>query len=137
MKLKNPMHRAEIRDKVRTTLRAIGHRPLVRGGNGRPPTVPERTLAEALGWTISLIVPTGGRGSGLPTHFKVDVGNQLLKVAVEIDGGSHTALVRQAQDKRKTEWLESRGWKVIRFKNAEVMGKLNECVEKVRGLIAL
>jgi very-short-patch-repair endonuclease len=53
------------------------------------------------------------------------VGNYILdfacretKLAVEIDGSQH--LDRVAQDQERTAFLESLGWRVIRFWNSEV-----------------
>lgn len=79
-----------------------------------------------------LIVPTGQRATGgPPSHYKVDIGSEELKIAIEIDGKSHLALVRQEQDARKTEWLESHEWTVLRFSNQDVMDHLEECVRMV------
>lgn len=42
-----------------------------------------------------------------------------LKLAIELDGGQHGEL--QTQDNARTLWLESQGWKVLRFWNNEVL----------------
>ena len=41
------------------------------------------------------------------------------KLVIEIDGGQHKD--REAYDARRTEWLESQGFEVIRFWNNEVL----------------
>ena len=41
------------------------------------------------------------------------------KLVVEIDGGQHQ--VRAAADRERTKWLESQGYRVIRFWNNEVL----------------
>jgi very-short-patch-repair endonuclease len=51
-------------------------------------------------------------------------------LVVELDGGQHAA--SEAMDNRRTAWLESRGWRVIRFWNNEV----NENVDGMLQMIA-
>lgn len=138
MKAKNPMHRQEIRSKMSATLRAMGWGPTVRGGNGCPPTPQQQAMAEALGWEMEVVVPTGHHqrdGSGYPTCYKLDVGNEELKVGVEVDGFSHCSFERQEMDHKKDEFLDSLGWLVLRFKNKEVDTDLEGCVRKVREAI--
>lgn len=132
MRRNNPMKRPEILEKVRTKLRAMGWMPPVRGGRGKPVPIYQAAMAAALGWPVEVIVPTRQRRSeGHPTHYSLDVGNEALKIAVEVDGGSHCALKVRARDKRKDEFLRSRGWKVFRFTNEEVEADLARCVRKV------
>ena len=40
------------------------------------------------------------------------------RVVVELDGGQHDLAV--AYDSRRTSWLESQGWTVLRFWNNEI-----------------
>lgn len=136
MTANNPMREPETRARVSARLREIGHKPTVRGGNGRGPTRPQRLLAEALGWPVEIVIPTGQRRKGgLPSHYKVDIGNAGLKVAVEVDGASHGLLSRREQDRRKTEWLAGAGWTVLRFTNREVLADVEACARKVRDAI--
>lgn len=134
MKARNPMARPESREKMRGTLKAIGHRPPVRGGNGKGLTVPQSHLAQALGWDTEVIVRTGQRrvnAEHLPSHYKLDIADRALKVAIEVDGGSHAMRERQEQDAKKTAFLSSRGWTVLRFSNRDVMERLEACVQTV------
>lgn len=132
MRANNPMRNPVSRAKMSATLRRIGHQPKVRGGNGRGPTEPQRLLAEALGWPIELVVPTGAKGrNGPPSHYKLDIAHPTMKIAVEIDGGSHCSLVRREQDQRKETWLRGEGWTVLRFSNREVMGDTAACARTV------
>lgn len=122
MKDRNPMSSAESRAKMAATLREIGHRPRSQGGNGHGLTEPQRALSDLLGWPTEVIVPTGQRvKGGPPSHYKIDVGNPAAKVAVEVDGRSHSSLARQESDRRKDDWLRGAGWCVLRFTNEEVM----------------
>jgi len=131
MTRKNPMHVQEIRDRMSATLRAIGHKPPMRGGNGSGMTEPQRALLGALGhgWEPEFAVKTKKpRGSGFPPVYKVDIANPTAMVAIEVDGFSHTSLDRKARDAKKTALLESLGWTVLRFSNAEAMGNTSACV---------
>jgi hypothetical protein len=131
------MHRPEIRDKVSATLRQMGWKPKVQGGNGHGPTWHEQALATAIGWDLSVIVPTRQpRGSGYPTHYKIDVGHRGLRVGIEVDGMSHVLRTRQAQDRKKEAFLATRGWHILRFTNAEIARDLTRCVQAVWSTIS-
>lgn len=123
------------RTKMSATLKRIGHAPKVRGGNGHGPTVPQDTLARALGpaWEMEHVVKTKGAPAAMryPPAYKIDIAYPGLKVAVEVDGNSHMLLTRQAQDAKKDTFLSGRGWTVLRFSNAAVMERLAECVATV------
>lgn len=132
MRLRNPMKRPEVQEKVRTKLRSMGWMPPVRGGRGKSVPLPQAAMAAALGWPVEVIVPTRlKRSEGHPTHYSLDVGNEALMVAVEVDGGSHDSFKVKARDKRKDDFLRSKGWKVFRFTNGEVAADLAACVRKV------
>jgi hypothetical protein len=133
---RNPMIRPEVRKKVAQTLRYMGWGPLVRGGNGKPPTPQQMSLAIALSWPTEVPVRTlQPRGSGYPPCYKMDIANPDLMVAVEVDGHSHDALERRAQDRKKEELLHSLGWTVLRFSNQEVTDDLEGCVRTVLSTI--
>jgi hypothetical protein len=132
MKERNPMHRQESREKLRRTLLDMGHRPAVRGGNGRGPSVPQQLLAELLDWPMEVAIRTRvRRGSGYPTSYKVDIALPQARLAIEIDGGSHGCLKRQAEDAKKEAFLSSLGWRVFRFTNADVMASSIDCVRTI------
>ena len=133
MKARNPMRLPEVRAKQSATLRAIGHRPKIRGGNGRPLPVPQKMLADALGWPTEVAIPTKARRhTGLPTCYKIDIADRSLQIAIEVDGNTHNSPSRRAEDQRKEQFLRGLGWRVFRFTNAEVMEHLADCVQAVR-----
>jgi very-short-patch-repair endonuclease len=45
------------------------------------------------------------------------------KLIVEIDGDTHFPEAGATHDTRRTAYLEGRGYRVLRFSNAEVMGE--------------
>ena len=63
-------------------------------------------------------------------RFVVDFFCSEHKLVVEVDGQHHAEPEQQAYDEARTEWLEQRGNRVIRFTNREVQsnieGVLNE-----------
>ena len=50
------------------------------------------------------------------------------RLIIELDGGQHA--VRQKEDHARTEWLNSQGFKVIRFWNHEVLKEV-EAVKEI------
>jgi len=58
------------------------------------------------------------------------------KLIIELDGGQHDG--RQAEDARRSAWLEDRGYRVVRFWNNEVfenmegvMGEIEKALDGV------
>ena len=129
----NPMYRQECLEKMRAQLRTIGHRPVVQGGNGRPMPEAQRLMKSALGnaWEVEFVVPTKRRHQGYPSHYKLDIAHPLRKVAVEIDGSSHSASKVRGTDRRKELFLRQNGWLVLRFSNTEVMADSAACARMV------
>jgi very-short-patch-repair endonuclease len=133
------MHKPEIRARVKKRLKEIGHKPCIRGGNGKPSPEPVQRLLEYLsdyGFTKELVILTKARGQGYPPCYKVDLGNQELMLAIEIDGNSHCLLSRQAQDQKKERFLHSRGWTILRFSNTEVMNGISQCMAGIESTIS-
>lgn len=137
MTKKNPMRKKEAREKMRKTLIQIGHKPAVRGGNGRGMTEPQRKLMHALSHMdpeaehIVLTNVPRVNEARLPTHYKIDIAIPKARIAIEVDGASHCSTERQAQDRKKDAFLMRSGWKVLRFSNAEVMANTKKCVQIV------
>ena len=52
-----------------------------------------------------------------------------LKLIIEVDGGPHATT--QAHDQRRTRWLESNGYPVLRFLNNEIFENLDGVVLKI------
>src|SRR5438128_1083988 len=60
------------------------------------------------------------------SHFRrqVPIGSYIVdfcwhkaKLIVEVDGGQHNEDAERMRDQQRTQWLESRGYRVIRFWN--------------------
>lgn len=129
----NPFNDPAVREKAKLALREKGYFP-VRGGNGRPIPVAQELLATYLGWKTEYILPTK-RKSPYPSHYKLDIANEILQVAIEVDGHSHTLKQRQEQDRRKEEFLTEMGWKWIRFSNEFILEHVDLAATEVVALV--
>ena len=117
------MARPEVRAKISAALKAMGHKPPVRGGNGKLSPTEEKlmVLLTGLGFSQQFVVPTRmGRKSEYPTCYKIDAANPDLMLAIEADGPGHAAYVKKAQDQKKEAFLTGLGWTVLRFTNAQI-----------------
>ena len=54
------------------------------------------------------------------------------RLIIEVDGSIHNELEQIEHDKQRTEWLESKGFKVIRFTNNQVLSDLLATIENIR-----
>lgn len=54
-----------------------------------------------------------------------------LKVCLEVDGGYHNTDKQKARDKRKTKYLEKRGFKVVRITNEQAFGLTPSSLKKL------
>ncbi len=137
MKASNPMSNPEAKAKMVASMK--GRTFLSRGGNGQP-TKPQIMLAQALGWDMETVIETAsvkGQFASLPHCYKVDVGHPGLKLAVEVDGQTHKLKKWKFLDRRKTEVLNSLGWRVIRFWNEEVLSDVDKCAQLVLSAAAI
>uniref|UniRef100_A0A6M3INL9 DUF559 domain-containing protein n=1 Tax=viral metagenome TaxID=1070528 RepID=A0A6M3INL9_9ZZZZ len=137
MKENNPSYRPEIVEKIIETKRRNGTLNIwkgERGGNGKL-TWPQILLADFLGWDVEIAISLGPRVPDYPTCYKVDVGNWILKIAVEVDGNGHNWKGPKEKDLKKTRKLEELGWKVLRFTNEEIMMDLSKVSLTIRSEI--
>lgn len=124
-KKRNPMASLEAREKMRMTLKNIRHQPMMRGGNGQLPSIPQLALWHALGegWEMEFSVATrkGHLNGVYPNHYKIDIANKEKMIAIEVDGTSHNATKRKQEDNKKTEVLKELGWSVYRVSNEDAI----------------
>lgn len=104
-----------------------------RKGNGTGPSQIEQMMLDRLGsdWKWNFIIPTKvKKGNGYPTHYKIDLFNEKLNLALEIDGSSHRS--RKDQDIKKENFIKNIGIDFIRLSNAECISITDEVLnEKV------
>jgi hypothetical protein len=127
----NPTLNPDTRKKISDSLKRIGHKPVIQGGNGKGLTKPQMMLLLQLGdgWFPELVVITGN--GYLPYNYKIDIGNLEKKIAIEINGGSHNSLIARKRDLRKKNLLESKGYKVLSFTNTEILTDVTEVAQKI------
>ena len=54
------------------------------------------------------------------------------RLVIEVDGGYHDTPQQQQEDLWCTEFMESKGYTVIRFKNEEINNNLSEVVMRIK-----
>lgn len=64
--------------------------------------------------------------------YIVDFLFRRSKVVVEIDGGYHFTAEQQKDDAQRTEWLENKGYKVIRFTNEQVLFETDKVISVLK-----
>ena len=67
--------------------------------------------------------------------YVVDFVRFAHKLIVELDGPQHMEADARAHDARRTAWLASRGFHVIRFRNPELDEDIRGVVERIKGLL--
>ena len=62
-------------------------------------------------------------------NYIVDFCSPRKKLIIELDGGQH--LEQEEYDKQRTEFLQSRGYQVLRFWNNDVLENINSVMEVI------
>ena len=65
--------------------------------------------------------------------FVVDFVRAERKLVIEVDGGQRARQIRR--DAKRTAWLESQGYEVIRFWNNDVLGNTDGVVETILAVL--
>jgi adenine-specific DNA-methyltransferase len=58
-------------------------------------------------------------------RFIADFYCDEARLVVEVDGDTHREANQAEYDAARTEWLESRGYRVVRFQNEDVHGNID------------
>ena len=64
--------------------------------------------------------------------YIVDFVSFEKKLIIEIDGGQHSLEENRINDKARTEWLQSQGFRLIRFWNNEVSSNLDGVITRIK-----
>jgi len=54
------------------------------------------------------------------------------RLIIELDGDSHDFKSRQLRDRQRDEWFARQGYRVLRFKNNDVLGNLEGVVQTIQ-----
>ncbi len=63
--------------------------------------------------------------------YIVDFVSLEEKLVIEVDGGQHNESLIIEKDEQRTQWLNSRGYTVIRFWNSDVLENMEGVVYKI------
>ena len=64
-------------------------------------------------------------------NYIVDFVCPKIKLIIEIDGGQHNEPKNIEYDNKRTEFLESKGYKVLRFWNIDIYENINGVLEEI------
>lgn len=130
-KVENPMFRKETVQKVSQILKEIGNKPIIRGGNGTPLTIPQMQLANALGAMAEteyvLITTEKQRNEGASHCYKLDIAIPHLRLGIQLDGNSHVSKKTRETDKRIRVWMTELGWSVLHISNLKALALCTIC----------
>jgi very-short-patch-repair endonuclease len=97
----------------------------------------EPTQAERkLWWHLRHRLPIPGSHFRRQVHlgrYIVDFACHQLRLVLEIDGGQHAE--RTAQDEQRSHFLESEGYRVLRFRNIDVLNNIEGVLEVIHNEI--
>ncbi len=65
--------------------------------------------------------------------YVVDFVCLKARLVIEVDGGQHAGAGEQ--DDRRAVWLESRGFRVLRFWNTDVLQRMDGVLERIRAAL--
>ncbi|GMU63087.1 MAG: hypothetical protein AMXMBFR34_48500 [Myxococcaceae bacterium] len=68
-------------------------------------------------------------------RYFADFAAPHLKLIIELDGGGHTDPEQAAHDTRRDAYLQSLGWKILRFWNHDVLFHLDVVLETIRSAV--
>ena len=57
------------------------------------------------------------------------------RLIIELDGGYHQTSQQMASDAQRTQWLENRGFRVLRFTNEELFNDVNKVLYTIENII--
>ena len=95
------------------------------------------TPAEARLWAYLRDHQLGGVGfrrQHAIGRYVVDFCSPRRRLVIEIDGSPHEA--SRNSDAERTRWLESKGWRVLLFWNAQIMDDIEQVGEVILAAIA-
>jgi very-short-patch-repair endonuclease len=93
------------------------------------------TRAEMLLWRYLKAHHVDGLGfrRQVPMHgYIADFACHKARLIVELDGETHDFAARWRSDLARDAWFESRGYKVLRFSNEQVLRNLMGVIEAIR-----
>jgi very-short-patch-repair endonuclease len=69
--------------------------------------------------------------------YIVDFACLASRLVIEVDGGQHAEEADEAYDARRTEWMETRGYRVLRFWDSDVLTDTDSVTEAIFNALAV
>ena len=92
------------------------------------------TEAESAFWQIAK-----GNGLGQKCRRQYIIGEYIVDfffrqsmVIVELDGAYHAAEEQQEKDKERQDWLEQKGYKILRFSNEQILYDTDNTINEIK-----
>jgi very-short-patch-repair endonuclease len=77
---------------------------------------------------------------GVKIRRQEPIGNYIVdfvsfenKLVIEVDGSPHKKTETKRNDRQKTLWLQSEGFKVLRFWNGDILNNLEGVIKMITG----
>ncbi len=102
----------------------------------RAMTEPERKLWKTLRWRLPIAGTHFRRQVSLGPYI-VDFCSHSAKLVIEEDGNQHGEEPAMARDAKRSDYLASLGYRVLRFSNYEVMRETESVLDTVAAAIRL
>ena len=67
--------------------------------------------------------------------FILDFYCEVLRLAIEVDGGGHSEPGQVEYDRFRTRVLNQQGIRVVRFWNDEVLGRTEDVLEEIKRVV--
>jgi very-short-patch-repair endonuclease len=64
-------------------------------------------------------------------NFIVDFACPAARLVIEVDGSQHGDVANTARDRQRTQWLESEGYRVLRFWNSDITQNIAGVMETI------
>lgn len=92
------------------------------------------TEAESVFWTIARSNGLGQkcRRQYIIGQYIVDFFFRKSLLIVEIDGDYHLTKKQKEEDKKREEWLEKRGYTILRFSNQQIMFDTDKTIKTIK-----
>jgi len=78
------------------------------------------------------------RSNGIKYRRQHPIGNYIVdfvcleeKLIIEVDGGQHNLESEITKDESRTKWLESEGYRVLRFWNNDVLTNIDGVITRI------
>jgi very-short-patch-repair endonuclease len=86
----------------------------------------------------------GRRMAGHRFRRQVPIGSYIVdfaclasRLVIEVDGGQHADAADEAYDARRTEWMETRSYRVLRFWDSDVLTDTDSVTEAIFNALAV